>query len=221
MNTEKCLSNYCDCFYHEFWGINHQIADEEVLRQQAIVFLHQYAMNDIEYKDICTPVMQKIFKFSPSRNFDINVMSMTEMIDDEFDYFSYNSSPLFWKESYELIQKICAEYGDNYIFILEEEECEIPHDSAFKLRIPVCKSWEELSNGGYITDVLFNRSNCNYYVFGDSGMWGKWCDYDNVNWDYETFCYKHITPPVLEYKTYFSEYIIQDDKFRSETSRSG
>lgn len=211
MNIEKCLNNYCDAFYHEFWGINHQLANHEVLMQQAIVFLNQYAMNKFVYKDVCTPVMQKIFKVSPSEIFDIRVMPMTEMIEDGFDYFSYHSSPLLWKESYELIQKVCAEYGDKYIFIVEEEECESSPDSAFKLRIPVCKSWEELSNGGYISDVLFNRPNCNYYVFGDSGMWGKWCDYDNNNMDYETFCYKHITPSVSEYKTYFSEYLITFD----------
>ena len=221
MNTEKCLSNYCDCFYHEFWGINRQITNEGVLMQQSIDFLHQYAMNDFEYKDICIPVMRKVFKFSPEKPFDVNTMTMSDMIEENFEYFSYHSSPLFWKESYELILKICAEYGDQNIFIVEEECCEKDPDSAFKIRIPVGKSWNEVSNGGYITDVLFNSSNRNYYVFGDSGKWGKWCDYDNDNCDYETFCYKHITPPVLEYKTYFSEYIIQDDKFRSETSRSG
>ena len=55
-------------------------------------------------------------------------------------------------------------------------------------------------------DVLFNRPNCNYYVFGDSGKWGKWCDYDNIYSDYEIFCYKYVISPIMEYKAYFSEY---------------
>jgi hypothetical protein len=40
-------------------------------------------------------------------------------------------------------------------------------------------------------------------------MWGKWCDYDNRFSDYETFCFKRMSPVVLEYKDYFSEYITE------------
>ena len=151
--------------------------------------------------------MQKVFKFSPQKRFDINVMSMAEIIEEGFEYFSYYSAPLFWKESYKLILKICTKYGDKNIFIVEEECCEKDSEVAFKIKIPVNLPWEKVSKGGYITDVLFNRSNCNYYVFGDSGMWGKWCDYDNAYSDYETFCYRYVVPPILEYEAFFSEYI--------------
>lgn len=209
MNIEKCLENYCDAFYHEFWGINQEITDDELLRLQAIDFLHQYAMNELEYEDICTPIMQKIFKSFGEIVFDVSAMPIAEIIKEGFEYFSYYSSPLFWKESYELILQICKEYGDKNIFIVERENCEKDPDVAFKIKIPVYKSWEDVSNGGYITDVLFNRPNCNYYVFGDSGKWGKWCNYDNSLSDYETFCYKYVSSPVLKYKAYFSEYLIK------------
>lgn len=214
MNIEKCLGLYCDIFFHEFWGINQQIKDEESLRLQAIDFLKQYSLNDLEYKDNCVPVMKKVFRCSPEMSFDVSMMSMSELIEEGFEYFSYYSSPLFWKESYELIQKISRECGDNNIYIIEDESCEKESDVAFKIKIPVSKSWEDLSNGGFIADVLFNMPNHNYYVFGDSGKWGKWCDYDNRYYDYETFCCKHVTPSVLDYKSYFSEYIIEGHESR-------
>lgn len=209
MNIEKCLDYYSESFNHEFWSIDSQIVDENVLRRQALDFLRHYAMSDSEYKDLCTPVMQTVFRFSLERTFKIGSMALDEMFEDGFEYFSYNSSPLFWKESYELLMKVCMEYGDKNIFIVEEESCEKDPEVAFKIKIPVGKSWEEISKGGYITDVLFNMPNHNYYVLGDSGMWGKWCDYDNRFSDYETFCFKRMSPVVLEYKDYFSEYITE------------
>ena len=210
MNIEKCIENYCDTFYHDFWGINHLLTDEKILKQQAIDFLNQYAMNDLEYSCYCVPLMRKVFKFMPEIKFDFSVMTMADMIEEGLEYFMYNSSPLFWKESYELIQEVCAIYGDKNIFIVEEECCEKVPSSAFKIKIPVGVTWERVSNGGYITDVLCKSPNCNYYVCGDSGQWGKWCDYDNNDFDYETFCYKYETLPVLNYKAYFFEYLITE-----------
>ena len=207
MNIEKCLDNYSEAFYHDFYGMNRLINDEKALSQQASLFLHRYAMSDSEYNSICVPVMQKVFKSSPSKTFNIREEPIGEMFRDKYKYFTYQSSPLFWDESYELIQKICSEYGDQYLFIIEEESCEKDPDMAFKIKIPVNHSWEEVSNGGYITDVLFNMFRNNYYVFGDRGMWGRWCDYNNDYMDYEAFGYMTEVPAVSKYKDYFSDFL--------------
>ena len=94
MNIEKCLDYYSESFYHEFWGIDSQIVDENALRLQALDFLRHYAMSDSEYKDHCAPVMQTVFCFPSERTFSIESMTLDEMFEDGFEYFSYNSSPI-------------------------------------------------------------------------------------------------------------------------------
>ena len=203
MNIETCLEKYSDEFYSLMYGINDSMSQEESMKK-ARAFLHQYAMSDSEYNNICIPAMRKIFVSKPETYFDIRNMGVGELFGVESDYFTYLSSPLFWKETYELIQAVCKDYGDQYIFIVEEERCEECPEAAFKLKIPISNSWEVVSEGGFIADVLFNMFNNNYYVFGDSGNWGKWCDYDNDYLDYEVFGYKYVMASVLSYKDFFS-----------------
>lgn len=209
MDIEACLDCYCDPFYHEFYGINKEITDNKVLCEQSRDFLLKYALNESEYSNQCVPILRKVFGYLPEQQFDVSSMPLSDMKSEDCFSFSYFSSPLLWNDTYELIQEICKESGDRNIFIVEEACCEKIRGIAFKLRIPVCVSWEELSNGGYISDVLFNMHNHNYYFFGDSGNWGRWCDYDNAYADYEIFIYKYLTPQISAYKTYFSEYITE------------
>lgn len=203
MDIKKCLDKYSDDFFSSMYGM-HKIANPNTSMEQAKAFLHQYAMSDSEYNNICIPAMRKIFVSKPETYFDIRNMGVGELFGVESDYFTYLSSPLFWKETYELIQAVCKDYGDQYIFIVEEERCEECPEAAFKLKIPISNSWEVVSEGGFIADVLFNMFNNNYYVFGDSGNWGKWCDYDNDYIDYEVFGYKDSNAAILAYKDYFS-----------------
>lgn len=203
MNIETCLEKYSDEFYSLMYGVNDSMSQEESMKK-ARAFLHQYAMSDQEYREICLPTMQKIFGCSPDKCFNVQATAISEVFNNGFVYFSYQSSPLFWKESYELVLSICKNCGDHTIFIVEEKRCEECPTSAFQIRIPVGIPWNDISDGGFITDVLFNMFRNNYYVFGDSGNWGKWCDYDNDYIDYEVFGYKDSNAAILAYKDYFS-----------------
>ena len=44
----------------------------------------------------------------------------------------------------------------------------------FKMKFPVNTSWEELISGNYISAVILEMSYNEYFVFGASGMWGKY-----------------------------------------------
>ncbi len=203
MDIKKCLEKYSDEFYALMYGRKGSEIDASNI-DQGRMFLQQYAMDDAEYEGKCKQTMRKVFAYSPECFFDIRYKTMQDLLSNLSNYFSYSSSLLFWKESYELIQAICVEYGDRYIYILEEERCETAPEAAFKLKIPVNHSWETVTNGGCIANVLFNMFCNNYYVFGDSGKWGKWCDYDNDYIDYEVFTYKYETPQIAAYKDYFA-----------------
>ncbi len=211
MNIEKCLKAYSDIFYHEMYGINHHINSKRLLEQQSIDFLNSYGMSDSEYRNTCFPIMERIFKFNPREIFDLRRESVSNLFCGSFNFFAYHSSPLFWKRTYEMIQNICKECKDCYIYIIEAECCEEDTDIAFKIKIPACFSWEKISCGGYITDVLFNMFQKNYFVFGDSGKWGRWCDYDNDIIDYEIFGFKLLNKSISDYKDFYS---ISYDEFR-------
>jgi hypothetical protein len=211
MVTEKCLEKYSDEFYSLMYGRKGTGIDASNI-DQGRLFLQKYYMDDVEYEGKCMQAMRKVFANNPESFFDIRYKTIQDLLSNQSHYFSYQSSPLFWKESYELIQAICVKYGDRYIYILEEERCETAPEAAFKLKIPVNHSWEMLANGGCIANVLFNMFQNNYYVFGDSGKWGKWCDYDNDFIDYEVFAYKYETPQIAAYKDYFA---ITEEDYKS------
>lgn len=203
MDLDKCLNKYSDEYYSSMFGMHKNVNEFERL-VQAKAFLSKYSMSDDEYTKECVPVMHEIFTYSAKSKFDIRKTPVTDLFPDNFSCISYQSSPLFWKESFELVQAICKGFKEKHIFIVEEEQCEEVPEIAFKIKIPIDISWESISNGGFITDVLFNMFNNNYYVFGDSGCWGRWSDYDNDFMDYEVFGYKIETQAVLAYKNYFS-----------------
>lgn len=217
MDIEKCLNKYSDEYYSSMFRMNdhHDVIQSMELSKR---FLYKYAMDDKEYRDSCLPVLQKVFRVVPSVFFDIREKAIGEMFHDNYSFFAYQSSPLFWKESYDLILRICKDCGDNNIFIVEDERCEPFPEMAFKIRLPVECSWENISHGGIISDVLFNMFNNNYYVFGDSGFWGKWCDYDNDYIDYEAFTFASPMSSVTAYKNYFS---ISKQEFKGLSSVPG
>ena len=118
--------------------------------------------------------------------------------------FSLLSSPLFWEEHFGYIKTIAKAFDDQYFYIIEDESCEEHADAALQLRIPTDISWEEMSDGGFVSDVAFNMFHNNYLVYGENGYWGRWCDYENGTIDYEVFGYKKMNPAIQHYKEWCS-----------------
>ncbi len=148
--------------------------------------------------------MQQIFKLGEKQLFDVETMSTGELFQRDFCLMGYSSSHIFYKESFLLTQDISRSCNEKFFYIIEWEGCEEPPEAAFKLRIPVDISWKELISGGCVSTGLFQFMNNEYYVFGDSGKWGKWCSYGNAYTDYEVFGYKQETPQVLAYRDFYA-----------------
>ena len=83
MNIETCLEKYSDEFYSLMYGVNDSMSQEESMKK-ARAFLHQYAMSDQEYREICLPTMQKIFGCSPDKCFNVQAMAISEMFNNGF-----------------------------------------------------------------------------------------------------------------------------------------
>ena len=201
MVITKCLDVYSSEFYIGMFGFNPDM-DEEESYNRGKAFLERYAMNDADYKNECLTVMRQIFKQSPSEMFRIHHHSAYDMFQDRFHLFVNIGGTLFGEDDYTLIQAIGKSFGDKYWYIVEDETCEQDVDVAFKLRFPIDISWQELISGGCISDVVFNMFHNNYYVFGDSGCWGRWSDCENSWCDYELFGYIKDNEFVQKYKAW-------------------
>lgn len=216
MNKKACLSKYSDEYYGNMFGIYPEMDGEESARK-AKTFLDKYAMNDDSYHSLCIPAQQRIFRHPAPKGFNILEQEVYEIFHDGVKFFSYVSTPLFWKENFELFQAIGRAFGERNLFIIEDEECEEDPQQTFKLQIPIETTWSELSDGGFISDVVLNMHHNNYFVFGDSGNWGRWCDYENGWMDYEVFAYKRLCPEILRYKDWCS---ISEEEYQ-EVEKAG
>ena len=108
MNIETCLEKYSDEFYSLMYGVNDSMSQEESMKK-ARAFLHQYAMSDQEYREICLPTMQKIFGCSPDKCFNVQATAISEVFNNGFVYFSYQSSPLgSWGQALDPLPTICG-----------------------------------------------------------------------------------------------------------------
>ena len=163
--------------------------------QNALSFLENHALSDDDYLHECIPIMQNIFKPIDAGEFDIFTSSLNMLFQQGYNMSLHISSPMFSEETYHFIQDICLACGDRYFYIIEDGD----DTTTFHLRMPVTTNWEQLLSGGFISAVLFSMPYNKYRVFGDSGSWGKWCDYENAWSDYEIFGSRLDLPEIREY----------------------
>ncbi len=203
MNIEKCLEKYSTGFFRAIYG--NELESEEESYRKGKDFLQKYALDNDTFLMECVPTMRKIFRYGEKQELDLRQQLVTQFFHNEYLIFPYITTHIFLDEEHFLLtQSMGKALGESYIYIIEDETCEECHDAAFKLRFPVEVSWDELCSGGCVSDALFKVMHNCYYVFGDSGEWGKWCDYENSWCDRELFIYKNCHDEVRAYIEHFS-----------------
>lgn len=193
MVIENCIKKYSDSYFEDMFGVSNTKAVESYSR--ALRFLSDFALDDNQYLQECVPIMQSVFNPVKANEFDIHTSSFNILFQKGFNMSLQISSPMFTEETYCFIQIIFQACGDHYFYIVEDSA----DNAAFHLKIPTTTSWKQLLSGGFISAVLFNMPYNNYRVFGDSGSWGKLCNYENSWSDYEIFGSKLDTPEIRNY----------------------
>lgn len=99
---------------------------------------------------------------------------------------------LFEQKEFELLKNCLKLTKDNYLFVIEDyDELDPPHESGplLRLKYPINISWSEINIDEGISYELYKRPIRNYYVFGDSGKWGKYVanDFDTP---VDIYCFK-------------------------------
>lgn len=134
-------------------------------------YLTKYFLSDKEYKRNWQASQFQVFRKS------INFPS--EIFNEDFQTNELLGGLIFSKNEF-LHLKHCSEtIGDNWLLIIEESSLN-DQSPIIRLKFPSNIHWEEIVAGGNVSFDIFERPIRNYFIFGDSLMWGKY-----VGSDYE------------------------------------
>ncbi|MBX7226398.1 MAG: hypothetical protein K1X55_10230 [Chitinophagales bacterium] len=139
-------------------------------------YLDKYWLSELEYNAKWKPIQDTIFvkDFDWFPNNPINPM---------FSFKILGGGLLFTEKTFNKLIEFSKEFSDRYFVIIEDD-----NNSFLRFKFPTNVCWNEInmiSNGNIETEgmsyELFGRPIRNYYVFGDSGHWGKYVanDLDN------------------------------------------
>jgi hypothetical protein len=105
----------------------------------------------------------------------------------EFKLMSFVGGFTFVEEDLLLLQACMRELGEQYFVVIEntalsygdykaykEEKAKIP-GKPLKFKYPVDIKWEELDTGDLLSELMLSVvGRREFYVFGESGLWGKY-----------------------------------------------
>lgn len=139
-------------------------------------YINNYALNESGFTS-AQMLLKNIFKNSFLKFPDF-------IIKNEYAFFIAMGGILMDEDDFASISRWMTHFNDKYLYVLEDyQESAPPHQSGppLRFRFPAKLRWEEINQQDGIAYELFGRPIRNYYVFGDSSMWGKYIANDYVD----------------------------------------
>ena len=157
------------------WAGHSRLAPDSIWgnKELAEKYLQKYWLPEQEYLNVWKPIQDKIF---------VQGKSLPDFIyNPEFVIIALMGGCLFLEEDFLQLQKAMQEVGEEYFVIIQHSQDFTEGEPMFRTKFPVSITWEELTNGNYISAVLLEMSYNEYFVFGSKGNWGKYSanDYEN------------------------------------------
>jgi hypothetical protein len=136
-------------------------------REIALEYLKCYFLSDEEYskswKNILKSIFQNEKKGLPEKVFK-----------DGFSLIAIRGGVLFTREDFEILQNCIKAIGDKSMVIIQNDFGGKLKKPIFKMKYPIDISWETLMSGNFVSAVLFEMFANEYFVFSESGRWGKY-----------------------------------------------
>jgi hypothetical protein len=146
-------------------------------------YLDKYWLDKAEYENKWKPIQEKIF--------NMRAKYLPEMIfNNEFELLALVGGGIFALEDFIWLKECIKQTGDKYFVIIENANMspsiyygkgDYRTHPLLYFRFPVNVDWDDIMSGGSISRELFETSYKEFYVFGDSGKWGKYVA--NEYWD--------------------------------------
>jgi hypothetical protein len=133
-------------------------------------YLDKYWLTKDEYESFWLRVKGTIF--------NPDFQSLPEKVfRKEFELIPLIGGAIFSAEDFDAFKACLKETGDEHFVIVQNTYGE-ENPIAFRMKFPADISWDELVSGNYISTVLFEMFHNDYFIFGDSGVWGKYVEND-------------------------------------------
>ena len=136
-------------------------------KDAALAYLKKYHLPEDEYIEKWKPVQDMIF-----RNHDKGLAEM--MFNKAFSLLAIRGGILFEKEDFEKLQHCARQLGDKKLFVIQNDFGGSIDTIPFRMSYPSDITWEELMSGHFISTAIFEMFANEYFVFSESGKWGKY-----------------------------------------------
>lgn len=162
--AHNAYSMYSKSIPESEWG-NKEIASE---------YLKSYFLSIDEYTQKWEPIQRSIFqnelKGLPAKVFK-----------EGFTLMAIRGGILFEREDFENLQNCIKAIGDKNLVIVQNDFGGAVEKPLLRMKYPVDITWKSLMSGNFVSTVLFEMFANEYFVFSESGNWGKYSanDYEN------------------------------------------
>lgn len=161
----------------DYIEILNNIWDRET-REQAKVYFEKYWLDEDEYFEKWRPIQDSIFdskaRYLPDMMFNVG-----------FELFPIVGGDIFVAEiDFSILQDCMRQTGDENFAIVQNRNVVVGGGSIggahydehpfTRLKYPVDISWSELMSGGIAGSEHFYNGCKDYFVFADSGTWGRY-----------------------------------------------
>ncbi len=135
-------------------------------------FLERYGISETAYETRWGPLQQRLFRAINKLGYDVRFRP-------DFAKIPLDGGVLFEAEEYRQLQAFMREIGDERLLIVQNPLPKTDAPAPFRLELPISLSWEALFEAGdYMASVLFEMPHNEYFVFSESGRWGKYAAND-------------------------------------------
>ena len=148
------------------------------------LFFENYWLGSEEYENKWRSIQNSVFVNEAEYLPDM-------MFKDDFELIPLIGGNVFTSQKdYLLLQDCMHQTQDNYFVIIQNPKVVIEVYKSennwevhplLRFKFPVGISWEELNSGEYLSHELIQNADKDFFVFGDSGNWGKYVANDYVN----------------------------------------
>lgn len=167
MEINKILEEYSKVNYCGFSGEYPLQKDRMKIAKE---YLSKYWIDRKSYQNSVVPLLNRIFE-----NIELGIETK-RVLHSRFSIVPRSGDRLLDEEEFRIINKIQNKLQEKQLFIIQNEKRLLDNSMFIKLGFPSNLSWDEISNGAFIPNVIFNMPYNEYMMFGESAKWGCYSD---------------------------------------------
>jgi len=143
-------------------------ACDPAVREQASVYFENYWLDQDEYFDKWVNIQNSIF--------DRRASHLPYMIfNDGYELFPLVGGNIFISEQdLKCLQYCMRQTGDSNFVVIQNPNLVIKETAVTRFKYKSDVSWQELFSGGILGSEHLQTVDKDYFVFGESGTWGRY-----------------------------------------------